>query len=172
MTKCRNPQCGWSQEAHFSVCPKCGMAFREAVEKLRSKKNLQGKSQSNIAYLGTEMMMFKSPGEALGHLMYQIDQLKDKNMRAWYVDIVHANDQVAEAMWLSGEVSRRLNEINRQNKQQGDTVVVRINPHYGKFTEYRAEKEMKQVINEHRGPGALENIEYKDQDGKKLPIEY
>src|SRR5579875_2176253 len=108
--------CGYTDERFFKSCPKCGEIV-PGVETPTS--NLQGGTASKIAYLGVEMMK-KHPGDALGELMYQIAQLKDKKMQAWFVDIVHEPKQTGEALWLEQEVIKKLNEVAPWQKVGGD----------------------------------------------------
>ena len=168
--KCEN--CSFEREAAFNVCPKCGWVRPEAQERLDSERDLMGNSSSRVAYLGVEMMMFKNPGDALGHLMYQVAELKGKGMKAWFVDIIYKPEQMGEALWVSREIKNQLDQLMPWQKHGKQAITVHINPFFGKFTQYKAETEMKKIIADHRKAGLAKNVNYKTQDGKKLPIEY
>lgn len=163
--------CHFKREAAFNVCPKCGWVKPEAAERVRREQDELGGSSSRVAYLGVEMMG-KDPGKALGILMFQVSELKGKGMKAWFVDIVYDQKQMAEALWLSGEIKKQLDILMPWQKHGKQAVTVHINPFFGKFTQYKAEAEMKKIINDHRKGGMAKNVNYKTQDGKRLPIEY
>jgi hypothetical protein len=119
------------------------------------------KSESNIAYIGVDMVHVTNPA---AFAMSVINHLQKQKPRAWFVDIVHTGPQIPRALQLQELLQKELEARHPWQIYGGHTITICLNLSYS----HRLKAREKMNAELERTP----NVRFRDPSGKEQPIEY
>lgn len=137
------------------------MGFRDAPKWFKPEARGKEDSSSNIAYVTLDMV-HKQPFSAV---QFQINAFRGKEIKAWFVDILHTPNQTPNALYAKELIDNLLREVSPKLKPVNRTVCLNAggNPKF-----LRARDKMYEILRDHRA----QNVVFRGPDDQQQPIEY